>query len=145
GAGPLNDPEIETLWEVAVTPEEPLRSDFLEEAVRNPGTSRQLRDRSAPALHAAVGLGARRREAAERLLADRLSAEGVTPQQRTDLAFTLAALGGLSPPAAARAAEALTRALGEPNDHVTLVWLSGGLSALAARMDAAGAAEAARA
>jgi serine/threonine protein kinase len=138
---PLTDPEIEALWELASTPEESLRMRFIAEGIRNPATTRQLRNRAALAVHATVGLDRRRREEVERRLRERLTAEGIPPEQSIDLALTLAALDGLSAPGASSAAEILTRAIAKTADQDTLLWLSLGLSAVAARMEPGKAAE----
>ena len=68
GSVRFTDPEIEALNELAATKDEKLRLRFLEQAVRSPVTTRQLRNRAKAALNAALGLDLRRREAAEQVL-----------------------------------------------------------------------------
>jgi hypothetical protein len=53
---PLNDPEIEALRELAENRGERLGRRFMEEALRSPTTTQQLRARAEWAMHAAVGL-----------------------------------------------------------------------------------------
>src|SRR5262249_47591970 len=61
GDKPVTDPEWEALWELAADRSGRLGYRFVEEASGGPVTSRQLRDRAALALHAAVGLDEQRR------------------------------------------------------------------------------------
>jgi hypothetical protein len=89
---PLRDPEIAALWQLAESAEEKLRLRFVEEAIRTPTTTRQLRYRAAFALQAAVALDPVRRDAVERILVKDLSSEGIPLEQRTDLSLALAAL-----------------------------------------------------
>ena len=65
---PLNEQEIEPLWDLASSPEERLHLRFVEEALRDPVALRRLKDRSAFALQAAVGLNPTRRTQVEALL-----------------------------------------------------------------------------
>jgi hypothetical protein len=137
---PLADPEADAVWELATTREETLRRRFLAESIRTPATTRQLTNRAAFAVHAAVGLDSRRRDEAEQLLAEQLAAEGTTAEQRKDLALTLAALDGLSPEVASSVAEVLIPALRGTRDAGQLLSISRNLSAVARRMDPAKAA-----
>jgi predicted Ser/Thr protein kinase len=157
----LTVPEIEALWELASLPDEGVRRRFVSEALQRPGFTRQLRIRAELAMHAAVGLDARQREVVEGLLLERLQQEAVSEEQRTDIALVAASLGDLSPRAAAAAGRALTQAMtnAPPELAAELVggekvsrWATGpfalrelawGLSALAARLDPKGAAQAA--
>jgi hypothetical protein len=136
----LSDPEIEALWELGGTAEEKLRLRFVAEAIRLPLTRRQLRSRAGFAIHAAVGLDARRREAVERMLVVRLSgkeaplAEGADLsfiqqdlafllnqsepplEEKADLALILAMLGDVEPQTARLAAETLIQAMSKRVD-----------------------------
>jgi hypothetical protein len=131
----LTDPEIEALWELASTHQESLRQRFIAEAIQSAGTTHQLRNRAALAIHATVGLDSRRREEVERQLAERMTAASISEEQRIDLALTLAAVEDLSAARASPAAAELTQALARTTDPESLVWLSEGLSALAARLE----------
>src|SRR5262249_62398046 len=51
-----NDIELEALWELAESPSDRVRLLFIENALQQPGTARQLRNRRELAVHAAVGL-----------------------------------------------------------------------------------------
>jgi hypothetical protein len=139
----LLDGEVEALWDMAGTQEDPLRILFVQEAIREPATTRQLSNRRAFALHAAVGLSQRRRGAVERVLVERLQAEGIPAGQQTDLALALAALGGLSAEAASRAGPVITRRMSEEKSPDELRTLAEALPAVAARLDAKDAAPAA--
>jgi hypothetical protein len=132
---PLTDAEIEALWELASISEESLRLRFITEGIRNPATTRKLVKCAALAVHATVGLDLRRRAEVERRLVERLTAEGIPQEQRIDLALTLAALDDLSAPSASSAAAMFTRIIALTVDQDTLLLLSQGLSAVAARME----------
>jgi tRNA A-37 threonylcarbamoyl transferase component Bud32 len=132
---PLGDPEIQALWALAGTAEEKLRARFVEEAIRTPVTTWQLRCRAGFALQAAVGLDARRRQTVEGLLRERLSAPGLAEEQRVDLALSLAALGDLRPQTAKEVAALLTQATARTIDPFALGDLARGLAAVAARLE----------
>ena len=85
---PLSDMEVEALKELASL-DVNLRMRFIREALNGPEQTRKLRDRGEYVLHAAVGLDAGLRDRVERLLADRLDAEGVTEQEGIDIALAL--------------------------------------------------------
>src|SRR5205085_2354468 len=91
------------------------------------------------------GLDARRRGAVEGLLRERLSGEGLAPEQAAALSLILAALGDAGPQSAREAAVALTRAMTQTKDPGALGQLAGGLGAVAARLEPRGAQEAAAA
>jgi tRNA A-37 threonylcarbamoyl transferase component Bud32 len=145
GDRPMTDPEWEALWELASNRGGRLGYRFVEEASRGPVTSRQLRDRAAVALHAAVGLDARRREEVEALLVARLDDPALGAKQKTDLALAAAAWEALSPSASGRAVRQLARAMTATKDPPTLATLARALSALAARMESKDAARTAAA
>jgi hypothetical protein len=131
----LNDPEIEALWEVAETSDEMLRLRFVEDAIRNPVSTRQLRSRAGWAMQATVGLDARRRGAVERVLTARLSDTDLALDHRIDLALTLAALGDLKPQPAREAATLLTEAMARSNDAFRLGAQARGLATVVARLE----------
>jgi hypothetical protein len=145
GDQPVADPEWEAFWDLATSRSNKIRYRFVEEAVRRPVASRQLRDRAALALNAAVGLDPDRRDDVEALLMARLGDGAVGEGQRTDLALVASALGGLSPAASSRVTRQLASAMKGANDVRVLRSLAEGLSAVAARMPPQEAAEAAAA
>jgi hypothetical protein len=140
--GPLAAPEVESLWELAATPEEELRLRFIEEALRSPATTRQLKERRAYALQAAVGLDEARRGRVERLLGDLLGAEGVPAEQRVDLARILAEVGIRDAGVAERAAPALIEAMREAPNAEQAQSLAQDLSAVSSCLGAKEAAAA---
>ena len=90
---PLNDQEIEPLWDLASSKDERLRLRFVEVALQDPVATRRLKDRAAFALQAAVGLNRTRRTQVEELLGKRLQAKEMSPEQQEDVALCLAHLG----------------------------------------------------
>ena len=120
GDKPMTDPEWEALWELATNRHGRLGYRFVEEASRTPVTSRQLRDRAALALPAAVGLDAERRDEVEKLLLARLADPALGAEQKRDLALALSAWDGLSGPGAVGTARQLITAMTETNDRVAL-------------------------
>jgi tRNA A-37 threonylcarbamoyl transferase component Bud32/tRNA 2-selenouridine synthase SelU len=135
GPEPLTDPEVEVLWELAENRVERLGLRFVEEALRERMTTRQLKDRAEPALQAAVGLKPDRRAQVERLLAERLRDPRLSDGQRGDLALVAVALGELEPTVAAGVARALTRTVVNTDDPTALQELAAGLSAVADRLE----------
>jgi hypothetical protein len=127
--------EWEALWELATDRSGRLGYRFVEEASRTPTTSRQLRDRAALALHAVVGLDARRRDAVEALLLARLDDPTLADEQNADLALAAAAWEGLGASGSGQVAAALVQALKGTKDSNTLAELAKGLSAVVSRMD----------
>jgi serine/threonine protein kinase len=132
---PLSDPEIDVLWELASTEEETLRFRFVEVALREPGPTRQLKDRAAYALHAAVGLNSAWRTRMEQLLEERLRAKGTTPEQRVHVALALAYLGIEDSALAGMVGQALTEAITRTTNPYAQAQLAQGLSAVAGRME----------
>jgi hypothetical protein len=140
GDKPMTEPEWEALWELATNHRGRLGYRFVEEASRTPGTSRQLRDRAALALSAAVGLDAEWRAEVETLLLARLDDTALGDEQKTDLALAASAWDDLSSAAAGRTAQQLTHAMVDAREPNALRQLAEGLSAVAARMAAEDAA-----
>jgi hypothetical protein len=136
----MAEPEWEALWELAANRRGRLGYRFVEEASRTPGTSRQLRDRAAPALHAAVGLDEERRAEVEALLLARLDDLALGDEQKGDLALAASAWDGLSSPAAGRTARQLAQASKDANDPTASYELARSLSALAPRLESKDAA-----
>jgi serine/threonine protein kinase len=116
----LSDTEIEDLAELGETPDEKLRLQFVEEALRTPRTTRQLRDRAPLALHAVVGLDERRRAEVEALLLARLEDPMLGDEQKTDLALAVSRWDGRTNSGAARTARQLTRAMKDAKDPYAL-------------------------
>jgi tRNA A-37 threonylcarbamoyl transferase component Bud32 len=145
GPGPLTDPEIEVLWDLAENRGERLAYRFVEEALRGPVTTRQLKARAEPALRAAMGLEPDRRAQLERLLVGRLQDSRLSDGQRADVALVAVALGDPTPTGAAGVARALTQAMLKTDDPADLPELAHGLSAVAAQMGPEEAAQAAAA
>jgi hypothetical protein len=140
----LTDPEIEALWELATSQEEHLRYRFMEEALRGPVTTRQLKNRAEAALHAAVGLHGKLRLQVEQLLVKCLHHGSLTEKQQTEVAVAAAGLGGLTPKAAGCISSALTQAMAKiTNDSYALGIFAKGLVAVAARLEPKDAAQAA--
>jgi hypothetical protein len=131
---PLGDTEIDALWELASTPEEEIHLRFVAEALRDEVLTRQLKDRAAHALRAAVGLDAGRRARVEQVLAEGLQATESDPEQQRDVALVLAHLGVHDAELAGRVALVLSQARAREKDPSALQRLAEGLSALAARM-----------
>jgi tRNA A-37 threonylcarbamoyl transferase component Bud32 len=140
---PLHDREVEALWELARTKEEPLRLLFVKEALQEPATVRQLSNRRAFALHAAVGLDPHRREAVERFLWEQLQADAVPRGRQTDLTLALAALGGLRAEIASHAALVITQRIGQENSPDELKPMSEALVGASTGLDSKDAALAA--
>ncbi len=132
---PLSDPEIGALWELASTREDRLRLRFVEEAMRDPETKRQLKDRAAVALHSVVGLDRTRRTQVKQLLGESLQAQGSTPEQQENVAVCLAHVAILDRPLAARTAATLSQAMSKTPDPNTLLSLAQGLAAVATRLE----------
>jgi len=142
-AAPLNEQEIEPLWELASSPEERLRLRFVEEALCDPVLTRRLKDRSAFALQAAVGLDETRRTQVEALLGRRFQAKEIPAEQQEDVALCLAKLGIRDRALAGRTAATLLQAMRQTNDPFALGSLAEGLSAVAAHLEPEQGAEAA--
>jgi hypothetical protein len=139
---PMIDHEWDALWDLA-TNRGQLGYPFVEEASRTPGSSRLLRDRAVLALHAAVGLDARRREAVEALLLARLDDPALPDEQKADLALAASAWGGLSASGSGRTARQLVQAIKDNKDRTGWQLLvAEHLSAPVARLEAKEAAAA---
>ena len=114
--GPLTEPEIEAVHELAASDEDGLRARFVNESLQTPSTIRQMANRAAVGLHAAIGLDERRRAAAERMFAEKLDDVATSPEQRSELARSLAALGNLSPVVQKRTQQVLLDSLNANSD-----------------------------
>jgi hypothetical protein len=131
----LNRLEVEALWNLTQLDCD-LRMRFVREAAKGPRQTRKLRDRAKYALHAAVGLDPTLRERAARLLAESLEAEGITDQERIDIALALSELGAKDQAASLIGAIVLSQAMGKTTSPAALKRLAHGLAALAARLEA---------
>jgi hypothetical protein len=127
---PLSAAETEALWELASSPEESLGDRFVEEALRSPVQTRQLKDRAAYALQAAVGLDSGRRARVEQVLGQGLRTSGITLEQRLDVAMVLAQLEFQDSALAGEIALVLIEAMMKTTDHPALQSLVQGLSAV---------------
>jgi len=132
---PLNEQEIEPLWELASTPEERLRLRFVEEALRDPSATRRLKDRSMFAFQAAVGLDRTRRLQVEALLGRRLQAKETSAEQQEQVALCLAHLGIRDRSLAGRTAVTLTQGLSKTTNPSALRSLAEALSAVSASLE----------
>src|SRR5262249_40711336 len=133
--GLLTEPEVGSLWELQGSRSETLWKRFVEQALRDPMATQQMKTRAEFALHAAVGLDSRKRLQVERLLSERMQDPTLTHGQRADLALMGVSQGGLTPRAQAQVAQTLSEALGRVTDPATLREMAEGLSTLATRMD----------
>jgi hypothetical protein len=134
--GLLNEQEIDVFADVAANREEGVAIRFMEEAVREPRFMRRLGVRAPYMVHAAVGLDAKKRSEVERILTDRLNEKETSPEDKTALSLSLAALGDVKPESATQAAASLMQAMTKTNDPGALLVLAEGLAAVAARLDA---------
>jgi serine/threonine-protein kinase len=135
-SGPLTDPEIKVLWELAQSRSERLGYRFVQEALSDPVTTRQLSVRAKWALHAAVGLNGKKRARVERLIIEHLTDSKLGPRHRADLAMAATALRDLTPAAAARVGQTFTLAIAKTTDPRELYDLAHGLAALASFLEA---------
>jgi tRNA A-37 threonylcarbamoyl transferase component Bud32 len=117
GAETLSQPEAEALWRLAGTGSERLRLRFLDEPLRTETTAGQLRVRAAWALHAAVGLDIRRRERAERLLADAMQDPDRSFRLRGEIASVALELSERGSPIRGTIAEVLGRVWAAEKDE----------------------------
>jgi hypothetical protein len=129
---PLIDAEISALWQLAQG--QRLWERFVREALSTPETTRQLRNRAGPVLHAAIGLNPERRAAVESLLLERMQDTTLGEDHRTNVALAAVALENQAPASTAAAAAILVQALGKTTDATALNRLAAGLSELAARI-----------
>jgi hypothetical protein len=83
----LKEPQMRSLWELAGLESDRVRLRFLDEAVRDPITARQLRNNADAAVTAAVGLDPRRRDQAAGLLLRRLRNPALPVPQQVETAL----------------------------------------------------------
>jgi serine/threonine protein kinase len=132
---PLNDQEIEALWDLASSKDERLRLRFVEVALRDSVSTRRLKERAAFAFHAAVGLNGTRRTQIEDLLGKCLQGKDIPREQQEDVALCVAHLGTFDRPLAERTAAILTQAMSRTTETYALVSFSDGLLAVASRLE----------
>ena len=140
---PMTDIEWDALWDLAANRDRHVGYRFVEEASRTPRTSRQLRDRAALALPAAVELDESRRAEVEKLMLARLTDPALRAEQKRDLALALAAWDGLSGLGASVTARYLIAAITDPKGPGELQPLAHCLAKVAARLEPKEAAQAA--
>jgi serine/threonine protein kinase len=128
------DAEITALWQVAENRSEQQWYRFLEEALRTAQTTRQLRVRAGPALHAAIGLDPQRRAAVQQLLLQRLRDSTIGEDQRRDVALVAVALENPTPTFAVAVANVLAQAMSKTSNANDLNRLAQAFSAVAARL-----------
>jgi serine/threonine protein kinase/DNA-binding phage protein len=126
---PLSDLEIGALWELESSQDDRLRLRFLEEALREPDTTRLLKGRADVALQATIGLNSTRRKQVQKLFASYLDAKGITEEHQVDAALLLAHLGPLDRSLARKTAATLLQAMPKTRDQA-LQSLSQALSAV---------------
>jgi serine/threonine protein kinase len=131
----LTEAEMEALRDLAGNPSKELWKRFVEQALRDPRTTRQLKTRAELALHAAVGLDFDKRQQVERWLCERLQSSTLTVGERADLALIAVSLGGLTTTAQTQVARTLIEALDKVANPSDLCELASGLSTLAGRME----------
>jgi serine/threonine protein kinase len=132
---PLNDQEVEPLWELSAATDERLHLRFVEVALDDPVLRRRLKDRAPFAFQAALGLDPTRRTRVEELLGKRLQARGIAPEEQEQVAFCLAHLGSLDRRLAGRTADALIQAMSKTTDPYASHYLAQALAAVAARLE----------
>jgi hypothetical protein len=79
---PLNDQEIDPLWELASSNDERLRFRFVEFAMQDAASKRRFKDRADFAFQATIGLDGARRTQAEGLLGKRLLAKEISQEEQ---------------------------------------------------------------
>jgi hypothetical protein len=134
-APPLSAPEVKALWELAASKEERVRIRFVQEALRGPLQTRQMKNRAAYALQATVVLDDARRTQVEQILGQGLQTPGSTPEQQRDVALTLAQFGIQDASLAGKVVATLSQAMKRTKDPAALLQLAQGLGAVAARME----------
>jgi Protein kinase domain len=118
-----SEPETTALWELSLHQDEPIGLRFLDEATRDPLAMRQLRARSEPALIAAVGLDARRRDRASRLLNERLRDQGRPLWSQAEVGLIALELEDEGGPAPERYTKIIVQALTEDRpENLTTPW-----------------------
>ena len=123
GAEKLNQAELEALWRLASTTNEPRRLRFLEEALRNEATASQLGHRAAWCVHAAVGLDSHRRAQAEQLLAQGMSDSNKSLRHRMEIAWAALEVSERGSPLQHASVEVLLRGRAREKDSsIKEIW-----------------------
>jgi hypothetical protein len=138
-ADKVTEPEIEAFWELARSSRR-VRLLFVEQALRNPVTTRQMRNRADMAVHAAVGLDPAQRRVVEKHLLSSLEDTANDSRMRTDCALIVAAIGGRDAELAEAAARQCVEAMVGTTDHDTLDFLAEAVATLAGEMETRAAA-----
>jgi hypothetical protein len=112
---PPTEIEMGAIWELAESQNDRVRLLFIEQALNQSSTLRQLRLRKEMALHAAVGLDRTRRQRVEEMLHARLQDKQTEFRSRIDCTLIGIALGGSGPAFAKEAAQTLIEAIRKEN------------------------------
>lgn len=128
---PLNEVEVEALWELAESPGELLRQRFIEEGLSDRLFTRQLKNRAAFALHAVVGLDPVRRQSVEKMLIEKMRKLEGDQDSRIQLALMVSRLGGLSPEAASAISQTLLETTPSSTNVIELLEYAEGLAGVA--------------
>lgn len=139
----LNEHEIRSLWTLASTKDPLLRTRLIEEALQDQTYMRQLKDRAAFVLHAAVGLETDRRKHFERLLGEYLLAKKDLPAHPEHVALSLTRLGAYDRSFRSKAVAVLMQAMSKKTSTVDWQELVGGISLVAPLMEPEDASESA--
>jgi hypothetical protein len=145
---PFRDPsdiELKALWGLAENSSDRVHQLFLEYALGHPATTRQLRNRRALAVHAAVGLDLAKRRRLEEILLQRLKDETLESKWREDCLWV--ALGVIRPGdelTVVALVRPLLDALAQEKSQEAQIVQAHDLKAMAARLEPAEAAALAR-
>ncbi len=114
--------EIEALGDLASLKreQEGVRLLFVEQALRHPDTTRQLRNRADMAIHAAVGLDPRRRQQVEEMLLARLLDKNSDLEVRKDCVLIGVALDDWSPEFTGAAVKNAVEVMGSTDDYYSV-------------------------
>jgi hypothetical protein len=139
-----NESELQALWKLAESPSPRVHQLFLELALERPATTRQLRNRSELAIHAAVGLDPARRRRLEEILLQRLKDETVEAKWRTDCALVALEVTRHGQELTQLTAQRLAEALAQDKDRKARSDLARALDVMAGELEPAKAAVLAR-
>jgi hypothetical protein len=135
-SGELEPAEIEALEKLASLSRDRIRLRFLEEGLRRPGTAARLGLRADHVIQAAVGLDAKQRERAERLLVARLQDARAGQEVAEACARLATGLNTQNRALAGAAAQALTAAMAKEESPYALSRLAQALGAVSGRLEA---------
>jgi hypothetical protein len=138
----LKDSDLEAIWELAESTDDRVRLRFIEQAISQPGTLRELDLRKDMILHAAVGLDRIRNQRVAKLLLTRLRDEHMDGRGLAECVGIGIALG--DPEFTQVAGRVLTDALAKETNPTARLYLALGLAAVATRLGPQETAAAAR-